>query len=119
MQLIRNSSHQGSEIFSEVRTILQELWVVYVFKETVFQKEQDIYEPTTILRASTTHVQVQDRTKGRRDVSEVNSTDSSARGPEFNSQQTHGSSQPSVMRSGALLWPAGNMQTEHCTHNKS
>ncbi|CAO2597670.1 hypothetical protein LEMLEM_LOCUS9098, partial [Lemmus lemmus] len=28
------------------------------------------------------------------------------KGPEFNSRQPHGSSQPSVMRSGALFWPA-------------
>jgi hypothetical protein len=34
----------------------------------------------------------------------VKSTDCSSRGPEFNSQQPHGGSQPSVMRSGALFW---------------
>jgi hypothetical protein len=28
----------------------------------------------------------------------------SSRGPEFNSQQPHGGSQPSVMRSDALFW---------------
>lgn len=28
-------------------------------------------------------------------------------GPEFKSQHTHSGSQPTVMRSGALLWPAG------------
>ena len=33
----------------------------------------------------------------------VKSTDCSLRGPEFNSQQTHGDSQPSVMRSDALF----------------
>jgi hypothetical protein len=27
--------------------------------------------------------------------------------PEFNSQQPHGGSQPSVMGSDALFWPAG------------
>jgi hypothetical protein len=32
------------------------------------------------------------------------STDCSSKGPEFKSQQTHGGSQPSVMRSGALFW---------------
>nr|CDQ08554.1 Bm14336 [Brugia malayi] len=29
------------------------------------------------------------------------------RGPEFNSQQPHGGSQPSIMRSGALFWHSG------------
>jgi hypothetical protein len=41
---------------------------------------------------------------GWRDGSEVKSTDCSSEGPEFKSQQPHGGSQPSVMRSGALLW---------------
>jgi len=35
--------------------------------------------------------------KGWRDGSAVKSTDCSSRGPEFNSQQPHGGSQPSVM----------------------
>jgi hypothetical protein len=43
---------------------------------------------------------------GWRDGSEVKSTGCSSRGPEFSSQQPHGGSQPSVMRSGALFWPA-------------
>jgi hypothetical protein len=34
----------------------------------------------------------------------VKSTDCSSRGPEFNSQQPHGGSQPSVMRSDTLFW---------------
>jgi len=33
----------------------------------------------------------------------VKSTDCSSRGPEFNSQQPHGGSQPSVKRSDALF----------------
>ena len=40
---------------------------------------------------------------GWRDGSAV-STDCSSRGPEFNSQQPHGGSQPSVMGSDALFW---------------
>jgi hypothetical protein len=32
------------------------------------------------------------------------STDCSSRGPEFNSQQPHGGSQQSVMKSEALFW---------------
>jgi hypothetical protein len=39
-----------------------------------------------------------------RDSSVVKSTDCSSRGPEFNSQQPHNGSQPSVMRSDALFW---------------
>jgi hypothetical protein len=34
----------------------------------------------------------------------VKSTDCSSRGPEFNSQQSHGGSQPSVIGSDALFW---------------
>jgi hypothetical protein len=45
--------------------------------------------------------------KGWRDSSTVKSTGCSSRGPEFNSQQLHGGSQPSVMRSDALFWHAG------------
>ena len=44
---------------------------------------------------------------GWRDGSEVKSIACSFKGPEFNSQQPHGGSQPSVKRSGALFWPAG------------
>jgi hypothetical protein len=38
-----------------------------------------------------------------RDGSEVKSTDCSSRGPEFNSQQPHGGSQPSIVESDALF----------------
>jgi hypothetical protein len=41
-----------------------------------------------------------------RDGSAVKSIGCSSRGPEFNSQQSHGGSQPSVMRSDALFWHA-------------
>jgi hypothetical protein len=39
-----------------------------------------------------------------RDGSAFKSTDCSSRGPEFNSQQPRGGSQPSVMGSDALFW---------------
>jgi hypothetical protein len=42
--------------------------------------------------------------RGWRDGSEVRRTDCSSRGPEFNSQQPRGGSQPSVVSSSALLW---------------
>jgi len=38
------------------------------------------------------------------DGSVAKSTDCSSRGPKFNSQQPHGGSQPSVMRTDALFW---------------
>ena len=44
------------------------------------------------------------RRRGWRDGSAVKSTDYSSRVPEFKSQQPHGGSQPSVMRSDALFW---------------
>jgi len=43
-----------------------------------------------------------DHPGGWRDGSAVKSTDCSSRGPEFNSQQPHGGSQPSVMGTDAL-----------------
>ena len=44
---------------------------------------------------------------GWRDGSEVKGTVFSFRGPEFNSQQPQGGSQPSVMRSSVVFWPTG------------
>ena len=44
---------------------------------------------------------------GWRDGSVAKSTDCSSRGPEFNSQQLYGGSQPSLMGSDALFWHAG------------
>jgi hypothetical protein len=44
------------------------------------------------------------RRKGWRDGLALKSTDCSSRSPEFNSQQPHGGSQPSIMRSDALFW---------------
>jgi hypothetical protein len=41
---------------------------------------------------------------GWRNGSVVKSTDCSSRGSEFNSQQPHGGSQPSVIESDALFW---------------
>jgi hypothetical protein len=42
--------------------------------------------------------------RGWRDGSVVKSTDFSSRGPEFNFQQPHSGSQPSVIGSNALFW---------------
>jgi hypothetical protein len=43
----------------------------------------------------------------------VKSTVPSSRDPEFNSQQTHGGSQPSMRVSDALFWPADVYAVEH------
>ena len=48
-----------------------------------------------------------------RDGSAVKSTDCSSRGPEFNSQQSHGGSQPSVMGCDALVC-SGVSQESNC-----
>jgi hypothetical protein len=47
---------------------------------------------------------IESRSGGWRDGSAGKSTDCSSEGPEFRSQQVHGSSQPSVMRSDTLFW---------------
>jgi hypothetical protein len=52
--------------------------------------------------------------KGWRDGSVVKSTYWSSRGLEFNSQQPHGGSQLSRMRSGALFWCVGRQL--QCAH---
>ena len=38
------------------------------------------------------------------EMAQSDSTDCSSTGPEFNTQQPHGGSQPSVMGSGGLFW---------------
>jgi len=53
--------------------------------------------------------------QGWRDGSAVKSIDCSSRGPEFNSQQPHGGSQPSVIGSDALFWCVWRQL--QCTHN--
>ena len=52
-------------------------------------------------------VRIESKLDGWRDGLEVKSTGCSSRGPEFNSQQLQGGSQPSRMRSGLLFWPVG------------
>jgi hypothetical protein len=47
---------------------------------------------------------IQSRTEGWRGGSVVKNTHCFSRGPEFNSQQPHGGSQPSVMGLDALFW---------------
>ena len=52
--------------------------------------------------------------KSLRNGSVFKSTVCYSRGPEFNSQQPHGGSQPCVMRSDALFWCVWRQQ--QCTH---
>jgi hypothetical protein len=47
---------------------------------------------------------IKENISGWRDDPVVKSTDCSSRGPEFNSQQPHGGSQPSVIGYNALFW---------------
>jgi hypothetical protein len=47
------------------------------------------------------------------DGSAGKSTDCSSEGPKFNSQQTHGGSQPSIRQSNALFWLADVYAAEH------
>jgi hypothetical protein len=47
---------------------------------------------------------IENKDRDWRDGSAVKSTDCSSKGPEFKSQQPHGGSQPSVMRSDGLFW---------------
>jgi hypothetical protein len=47
---------------------------------------------------------MREKNRGWKSGSVVKSTDCSSRDPEFNSQQPHGGSQPSVVESDALFW---------------
>ena len=60
------------------------------------------------------HTQIRSHQKGWRDGSAVKSIDYSSEGPKFNSQQPHGSSQLSVMRSDAVFWCV--WRRLHCIH---
>jgi hypothetical protein len=51
-----------------------------------------------------------------RNGSGVKSTEYSSRGPEFNSQQPHGGSQPSLVESDALFWCVGRQQQSITSH---
>ena len=53
---------------------------------------------------------------GWRDGSVVKNTDCSSGGPEFKSQQPHGGSEPSIMRSDALFSPEDSYSV--LTYNK-
>jgi hypothetical protein len=55
-------------------------------------------------REDTNKINLKSLEKDWGDGSAVKSTDCSSRGPEFKSQQPHGDSQPSVVRSDALFW---------------
>ena len=61
-------------------------------------------------------VSVKLRSGDWRDGSVVKSTGYSSRGPEFDSQQPHGASRPSVMGSDALFWHPGTQICRESTH---
>ena len=54
-----------------------------------------------------------------RDGSVVKSTDCFSRGPEFQSQQPHDGSQPSVIRSDALFWYVSEDSYSVLTYNNN
>jgi hypothetical protein len=62
------------------------------------------WEPRSKSKHKTKTRERKRKREGWRDCSAVKSTDCSSEGPEFKSQQPHGGSQPSVMRSDALSW---------------
>jgi hypothetical protein len=60
--------------------------------------------PVSKTKQSKTTKTTTTKSLGWKDGSVVKSIDCSSRHPEFNSQQPHGGSQPSVMGSDALFW---------------
>jgi hypothetical protein len=65
---------------------------------------QGYKEKPCLKKQSKTKTKKQNSKLGWRDGSVIKNTDCSSRGPEFNFQQPHGGSQPSVMGSSALFW---------------
>jgi len=63
-----------------------------------------IYQGYLALFSFVINIKIKPIKEGWRDDSVFKSTDCSSRGPEFNSQQPHGGSQPSMMRSDDLSW---------------
>ena len=84
-------------------------------------KTKTFYRVCSVRKNSNKNCNNKRRAVGWRDGSVVKSTDCSARGLEFNIQEPHCGSQPSVMGSGALFWSVWRqLQCAH-THkiNKS
>ena len=82
------------------------------FKESVlsfhcgFQESKSVIKPHSkgyLVGPLSVVITINVTLRGWRDSSVVKSIDCSSRGPEFNSQQLHGGSQPSVMESDALF----------------
>jgi hypothetical protein len=83
-----------------------------MFKTKLFQNIQNILWELSIVKEhkilKMNHLEIYSKKKkkggGWRDGSAVKTTDCSSEGPKFKSQQPHGGSQPSVMRSDTLFW---------------
>jgi hypothetical protein len=72
-------------------------------RKTTLEIENLGKRPGVIDASITNRIQeIEERISGRRDGSAVRSIACTSRGPEFNSQQPHGGSQPSIMGSDAL-----------------
>ena len=89
-------------------------WCVFVFFLNI--KIDYLRHNYSIIRFLQALLRCQKKTVrlGWRDGSVVKSTNYSSRGPEFNSQQPHVGSQPSVMRSDTLFWCVWRQL--QCTH---
>ena len=96
-------AHQwGMEILDLGKEVERNVWPL---SQLVYVGRHHFFELGTIMRASTLNIRV--KYWGWREwlmESVVKSTDCSSRGSEFKSQQPHGGSHPSVMRSDALFW---------------
>jgi hypothetical protein len=80
--------------------------VVFSFNLSVWKSERlvDFYKFEGSLVLEQPELHRENNTKGWKDSYVVKSTDCSSRGSEFNSQQLHSGSQPSVMGSDALFF---------------
>jgi hypothetical protein len=77
----------------------QEPGILFNLAEEVLVSEERLKKANKWDKSKWTHT-----IRGWRDGSVVKNTDCSSRGPEFNSQQLHDGSQPSVMGSDAIHW---------------
>jgi len=103
----KNFSFTSSQLEREFASEWVMLWVLSSFINYYLLLQSDIDEILDVLVGFLLlqwNTMAKQQVGSWRDGSVVKSTGCSSRGPEFKSQQTHGGSQPSVMRSDALFW---------------
>ena len=98
----KNMKHNVFNVFKGIIPIIEILEI----KETKSkEKHFQSYDLELLLEFTFAYTLLQNyKLRGLKDDSLVKSTDSSSRGPEYSSHQTHGGSQPSVMGSDTLFW---------------